>query len=132
MGFKLIHIKLLIHFFSIIQTFTTVVQEEIKYLVEQTKAETNQYEKIQKEIKDIVKDIEKIETEDDKILAKLDEPNQVERNKENGLKKTATKAEGSSNGLSRSVEASITVQAPFKPEYKTQHQESLTDKVIIS
>ena len=98
--------------------FKYVVQEEIQYLVEQTKAENNQYEKIQNEIKAIEKDIENIEHDDNERIAS------------NGLKNGLKHKDESKNNASQSSEVAIIAQAPFKKEYKALPNEASVDKVI--
>jgi len=96
--------------------FKYVVQEEIQYLVEQTKAENNQYEKIQHEIAAIEKDIENIEHDDN------------ERKVDNGLKNGLIQDDKSTNDISQPSEVSIIAQAPFKKEYKALSNEASVDK----
>ena len=98
--------------------FKYVVQEEIQYLVEQTKAENNQYEKIQNEIAALERDIENIEHDDN------------ERKVSNGLKTGLKQNDESTNYISKMSDVTITAQAPFKKEYKAHPQEASNDKVI--
>ena len=103
---------------SKLQMFKYVVQEEIQYLVEQTKAENNQYEKIQNEIAAIEKDIENIEHDDN------------DRKVSNGLKNGLNHNDESTNDVSQSSEVTIIAQAPFKKEFKALPHEVSVDKVI--
>ena len=98
--------------------FKYVVQEEIQYLVEQTKAENNQYEKIQNEIAAIEKDIENIEHDDN--------DRKVSNRQKNGLNHN----DESTNDVSQSSEVTIIAQAPFKKEFKALPHEESVDKVI--
>ena len=98
--------------------FKYVVQEEIQYLVEQTKAENNQYEKIQHEIAAIEKDIENIEHDDN------------ERKVNKGVKNGIIQDDKSTNDIFQPSEVSIIAQAPFKKEYKALSHEASVDKVI--
>ena len=98
--------------------FKYVVQEEIQYLVDQTKAENNQYEKIQNEIAALERDIENIEHDDN------------ERKVSNGLKTGLKQNDESTNDISKMSDVTITAQAPFKKEYKALPHEASNDKVI--
>lgn len=141
--------------------FKGIVQEEIQYLVEQTKAEFNQYEKIHQEIVSIEKDIENIgcNESDEKVKSALrvsnqmvfrkdgkafeieaPTPNPVTKIKNNiGVKDAVGDdvkeiSEGNSrlrDAHSQSSEFTIIDPAPFKEEWDTLPGESSFDQVMI-